>query len=221
MSDKPKEYKDGWTEFLNCRIDLSKRPLIPRPETEYWAEQSLQMIGHSMSNHLGVVRILDIFAGSGCIGVAIAKARTNTHITFSDLDPKMLEQVKINCDLNALGSNSYLLCHSDIFKTITGKFDFVLANPPYVPDGKGSGGIMEHEPKGALYAGVDGLSVILPFLRSVRGYLNPGGQIWLEFGSDQKEAVTDIMRELNYYQDYTCAFHKDQYGAWRYVVISS
>lgn len=221
MSDLPKEYQDGYTEFMNCKINLSRRPLVPRPETEHWTEQVVNMIGHSMSNHMGVVRVLDIFAGSGCIGVAIASHHSNAHITFVDINPKMIEQIKINCELNSIGSASYILNVGSLFSKIKDKFDFIVANPPYVSLGKGAGGIMDYEPKEALFAGVDGLNTIRPFLAEAREYLNPGGQVWLEFGSDQKEGVTDILRELNYYQDYTCAFHRDQYGEWRYVVISS
>ncbi len=226
-SNQPKEYQDGWTEFLNCKIDLSKRPLIPRPETEYWLEQALQMIGHRMSNHLGGMRALDIFAGSGCIGVALARKYPALHLTFADNDPTMLEQVKINCDLNKLNSKSYTLIQSDIFSAMPGTYDFIFANPPYVPVGQGVGrptsdgvNIMDHEPKEALYAGKEGLDVIMPFFEQVREHLNPGGQIWLEFGAEQKDAITNILRELNYYGDYNCAFHKDQHGAWRYVVLA-
>ncbi|HEY4518359.1 MAG TPA: hypothetical protein VJG48_01905, partial [Candidatus Paceibacterota bacterium] len=64
------------------------------------------------------------------------------------------------------------------------------------------------------------LSVIRPFLEHAPLHLNPLGQVWMEFGTDQKEDVTNILREFNYYQNFNCSFHKDQHGTWRYLVAT-
>ena len=206
-----------WTEFLGCKIDLSKRPMAPRPETEFWVEK---FATSNVSLVTSKLAILDIFTGSGCIGIAVAKHFPNAHVTFADINPVMLEQVRINLEGNDLRFTIQDLRISNQFENIREKFDFILANPPYVAKGKGVDGIMDSEPHEALYAGKDGLDVIKPFLEQARDYLNPGGEIWMEFGSDQKEEVTNLLRELNYYQNFNCSFHKDQHDRWRYLIIS-
>lgn len=199
---------DNWTNFLNTRIDLSKGPMHPRPETEWWVEKFTETLGARDSNG-APSSILDVFTGSGCIGIAVANKFPTVQVTLSD---------KTNYVSTPLPANAKFV-QSDLFANITGKFDFILANPPYVPVGKGSGGIMESEPSEALYAGADGLGVIRPFLELARSYIKDKGEIWLEFGSDQKEAITNMLRELNYYSGFSCTFHRDQYNEWRYLVI--
>jgi len=206
---KSKEYHDGLTEFLGCRIDLSKKPMHPRPETEFWTEKALAEIrGRSSSG--GPTSVLDLFTGSGCIGIAIATHFPNVQITLAD---------KTDYISTLLPSNACFV-KSDLFSNISGKFDFILANPPYVAEGTGVPGIMDGEPPEALYAGTDGLAVIGSFLKQAADHLDPGGQIWMEFGSEQKEAITNLLREFNYYQNGNCTFHKDQHGKWRYLVIN-
>ncbi|HEY4504813.1 MAG TPA: HemK/PrmC family methyltransferase [Candidatus Paceibacterota bacterium] len=203
---EPREYKEGWTEFLNCKINLSKHPFIPRPETEYWVNQFL----NSRLDPSGLTRVLDIFTGSGCIGIALITKWPLTEVVLVD---------KTNYISTSLPANAKFV-QSDLFAKVPGGFDVILANPPYVAEGKGMAGIMEHEPANALYAGKDGLSVIKPFLERAPSHLNPNGQIWMEFGPDQKEDVTNLLREFNYYQNFNCSFHKDQHGTWRYLVAT-
>ena len=212
---EPKEYVDGWTEFLGCKIDLSKRPLIPRPETEFWVEKAVAEIssqGQSSGKSGGLAfepKVLDLFSGSGCIGIAVATRCPNTKVTLAD---------KTNYISTPLPKNAHFT-QSDLFSKLSNKYDFILANPPYVPEGAGVGGIMKHEPHEAIYAGKDGLDVIRTFLEQAPTYLNKKGQIWMEFGNEQKEGVTNLLRAFNYYQGFTCTFHRDQHNAWRYLVI--
>ena len=208
----PKEYVDGSTEFLGCKIDLTKHPLIPRPETEFWADKAVAEIKKQPD-----ASVLDLFAGSGCIGIAVATHCPNAQVTLADIKNYVTTPLPAQA---GLPSNSKFI-QSDLFSKLLGKFDFILANPPYVSEGKGVGGVMEHEPKEALYAGKDGLDVIKQFLEQAPGHLNKGGQIWMEFGSEQKEEVTNLLREFNYYQGFTCAFHRDQHDRWRYLVATN
>lgn len=202
---EPKEYLDGWIEFLGSHIDLSKHPLIPRPETEFWTEKIVKIIGNEN------VSVLDIFSGSGCIGVSLGKRCPNARVTLADKTNYLTTPLSKNC--------KFVL--SNLFTNLEGKYDYILANPPYIPEGKGTAGIMGHEPKEALYAGKDGLSVILPFLEQARSHLNEHGQIWMEFGEGQKGGITDLLRTFGYYKNFACSFHRDQYSKWRYLICKS
>src|SRR5579864_4884463 len=82
---EPLDYVIGFKEFLGCKIDLSKKPLIPRPETEFWVSEVLPQIKEG--------KALDIFSGSGCIGIAIMR-HTDAVCDFSDIETA---QIKMNC----------------------------------------------------------------------------------------------------------------------------
>jgi len=206
---EPREYTEGWTEFLGCRIDLSKKPLIPRPETEFWVEKLIPEI--SGMDIRRPFHILDIFTGSGCVGIAVATHCPAAQVTLADIK---------NYVTTPLPTNAHFT-QSDLFSKLPSKYDFILANPPYVPEDGGVAGIMKHEPSEALYAGKDGLDVIKKFLEQVPSHLSKGGQIWMEFGSEQKEEVTNLLRTFNYYQGFTCTFHRDQHDRWRYLVATN
>jgi len=98
------------------------------------------------------------------------------------------------------------------------KYDVIFANPPYVPTKKSKVQKSEKdwEPKEALFAGADGLSLIKRFLKEAKNHLNSGGRIYLEFGSGQKLALTRLLKQFDYTH---WQFHKDQFGRWRFVVI--
>jgi release factor glutamine methyltransferase len=215
---EPVDYIIGWKPFLGCKIDLSLKPLIPRPETEYWVEKAILEIGKKE------LRILDIFSGSGCIGVAILKHCPNVKVDFAEIDKKIIKQTKINLKINGIKEERYTIIKSNIFSKIKRKYDFILANPPYIPIGSKllNKKVKKTEPKRALFAGKDGLYFIKKILKESKKHLTKnlptqaGGQIWMEFDFPQKSEIEKLIKKSGYG---SFVFFKDQYKKWRFVTI--
>jgi release factor glutamine methyltransferase len=103
----PEDYKRGFKDFLGAKIDLSKKPLIPREETEYWVSVAIKEIKEGSE-------CLDLFAGSGCIGIAILKNVSNSFCDFGEKEELFLEQIKISLDLNNIEGKRYNLFKTDV-----------------------------------------------------------------------------------------------------------
>jgi len=210
---EPLAYLIGNIPFLNCLIDLRFKPLIPRPETEHWVNLAIEEIKKRKEE----IKCLDLFSGSGCIGIALLKNTTNTYVDFGEISRKQLKQIKINLDLNNISENRYQLIRTNIFNKVNDKYKYIFANPPYISKkDKVDPSVLKHEPKGALLAGKDGLKYVNPFLRLVRQRIEKNGKIYLEFGFNQKNAIEKLLKKWHYC-DYE--FFKDQYGKWRYIII--
>ena len=228
---EPKDYVIGFVEFLGCKIDLSKRPLIPRFETEFWAEQAIEAMsewqianskkGHSLLATGFSLRVLDIFSGSGAIGIAIAKKIPGAHVAFADSEENCIGQIAINCSLNKIPADRYEIIQSDVFENIAGTFDVIVANPPYIPlknKHKVQESAINHEPHVSLFGKEDGLFYIKQFLIQARSCLAPAGKLYMEFDSHQKPAIAKLLKQYGYK---AWKFKKDQYGRGRYVVVGN
>jgi len=239
---EPLDYVIGFTEFLGCIIDLSKKPLVPRPETEYWVERAINELNNpsSLRSSGQNLRILDIFSGSGCIGISIMRHTKNVKIIFAEKDKKFLNQIKINVKLNKkyisnqpsrapvgparelgrkIEKNNYKIVQSDVFKNIKGKFDYIFANPPYIPQNRKNKiqkSVLKYEPHAALFGGKEGLFYVRNFLGEAQNFLNPEGKVYMEFDYIQKREIEKLLKKYNYK---SWKFKKDQYGKWRWVVI--
>lgn len=220
---EPLDYVIGFTNFLGCKIDLSRSPLIPRPDTEFWVEKAINGISNPSAHFVRSgqnLRILDIFAGSGCIGIALLKHIKNVKVDFAEKDRKLLAQIKINLKINSVEKHRYKIIQSDIFNKIKGSYDYILANPPYISEkrkNKIQKSVLQFEQKSALFGGKDGLFHIRKFLKEAKNHLNKNGNIYMEFDIIQKKEIEKIIKMFGYnkYQ-----FFKDQYNKWRYVIVS-
>lgn len=220
---EPLGYVIGFVEFLGCKIDLSERTLIPRPETEYWSEQAIEKIKQRQAKEKDSrVKILDLFSGSGCIGIAVLKCVENSEVIFSDKSEKSIKQIKKNIKINlsvfaSKKTKTFMAIKSDVFKQISGKFDYIFANPPYIPKTKKNKihkSVLGYEPKCALFGGKDGIFYIKKFLKEAMNYLNFEGKIFMEFDCFQKREIENLLKKSGYEN---WEFHRDQYGKWRWV----
>lgn len=216
---KPLDYIIGWKPFLDCKIDLSYKPLIPREETEYWVEKVISNIKNNKPQK--PITCLDIFAGSGCVGIAILKKLPKVIVDFAEIDNNFLKQIKLNLAANNIDPNRCCLFKSDIFNKIPNKYDYILANPPYIdlscPKTVQSS-VINWEPHLALFGGHKGLDLIDKFLQNAVEYLNPQGKIYMEFGYNQKGSIQQL---LHLYKYKNWKFYKDQFGKWRYLVTNT
>lgn len=242
---EPLAYVIGWVDFLGCRIDLSPRlphgrgqvrPLIPRPETEFWVEKAISTIRtnyhdssdrsiHGSSRNrmaTGVrgagVKILDLFAGSGCIGVALLKHLPNAMADFGEKDSRLCKQIKKNLALNGISPARARVIKTDVLSGITGTYDYIFANPPYIDPAKKrtvQSSVLKYEPREALFAKEHGLFFIKKLLAEGEDRLRKGGTMYIEFGQGQKSELEKLARTYRW----STAFTKDQFGKWRMVKI--
>lgn len=212
------DYVIGWVDFLGCRIDLSQKPFIPEPETEYWVEKAISQITEGSKR--GVIRVLDIFAGSGCIGVAVLKHCPSAVVDFAEKERDFVNQIETNAEINSIDPERYRVIRSDIFSDITDHYDVIFANPPYLAESKKhlvQRSVLDHNGSyETIFGGQDGLLYIRRFLDEARKHLKRGGIVYLEFDSRQKNSIARLLAEFGY-RDF--AFFKDQYGKWRYMRV--
>ena len=216
----PIEYERGYTKFLNCKIDLRNRVFIPRIETEFWVARAIKTIRTSNIEHR-TLKVLDIFAGSGCIGISILKNVKNLLVDFADIDKKAIEQIKINLKLNKIPSQRYRIYQSNLFEKIKNKnYNYIFANPPYVAKERIKDvqlSVLKYEPKTSFLAGKKGFFYIKKFLKEAKRFMKPGGIIYLEFDPEQKNDILDILKKENYKN---FQFFKVQFKKWRFAKVN-
>jgi release factor glutamine methyltransferase len=236
--EEPVAYTLGWQPFLGLKIFLDSKPLIPRPETEWWTELLLKQIGSGNlevsrsatargpaifqqkntrpPNSADDLKFLDLCAGSGAIGCAALKMLPDAEIYFGEIDPSHETTILKNIRENNLDAKRAHIYIGDLFEPFGNiKFDVIAANPPYVPENRElPSSVADFEPALALRAGPDGLDSIRRIAKELKNHLAKDGVAWIECDSVHAE----FARSLFLAEDFSAYIKNDQYGVPRIIV---
>ena len=189
---EPVAYLLGEREFYSLVFEVTPDVLIPRPETELLVEAALEMLGSGAKRP----RVLDLGTGSGCIAIALARARPDARVTAVESSAAALELARGNAARHGADGLEWL--HGAWFEPVAGRrFDAIVANPPYVAsaDPHLDAGDVRFEPRAALDGGPDGLDALRAIALEAPKHLIPGGWIAVEHGAEQGDAVAGLFAQ--------------------------
>ncbi|MCL2048112.1 MAG: peptide chain release factor N(5)-glutamine methyltransferase [Defluviitaleaceae bacterium] len=193
---EPLQYIVGEWDFMGLTFLTDKRALIPRPETELLVEEVYYFITNCEKKPL---RVLDVCTGSGCIAVSLARlAGESVKITAVDICPEALSLAKENAKKLGIPEERIAFIESDLLSNVTGEFDVIVSNPPYVLSGEIptlSPTVRNYEPHLALDGGADGLDLYRRLIPQCKNALCSGGALFLEIGPIE---VKGLMEEAGF-----------------------
>lgn len=193
----PLQHLLGYQDFMGLRFQVNEHVLIPRQDTEILVEEAMRYLHDGM-------RILDLCTGSGCILLSLLRYSNDCEGTGVDISKEALQVAALNAEL--LGIKADFL-KSDLYEKVTGKFDLLVSNPPYI-ERKVIPTLMEevreYDPYIALDGGEDGLDFYRRIIGGAQDYLKRGGQILMEIGSGQAQAVSELLREAGFKEIDVC-----------------
>ena len=202
LSGEPIAYILGEKEFWSLTLNVSEGTLIPRPDTEILVEKALQIALKKLEKNPQHFRILDLGTGTGAIALALAselspicqKRQISLEIIGVDLMPDVVELAQSNAERNKLNVQ---FLQSRWFENITGQFDLIVSNPPYIDaqDEHLRQGDVRFEPLSALVANDAGYADLRHIIELAPSYLNSNGALLLEHGWQQGEKVRSIFQE--------------------------
>ena len=202
LKGEPIAYILGEKEFWSLPLNVSKGTLIPRPDTEILVEKALQIALEKLEKNPPHFRILDLGTGTGAIALALAselssicqKRQISLEIIGVDLMPDVVALAQSNAERNKLNVQ---FLQSRWFENITGKFEIIVSNPPYIDerDEHLRQGDVRFEPLSALVAHDTGYADLRHIIELAPSYLNSNGVLLLEHGWQQGEKVRSIFQE--------------------------
>lgn len=213
----------GSQEFMGMEFFVNEHVLIPRQDTETLVELVLEREcrrGQQKGNRFAK-RVLDLCAGSGCIGISLAVLGGFEYVAEADLSEEALKVTQKNVERLAQDAETRIECfHGDLFSAIpdgTEPFDILVSNPPYIPTKvieRLEPEVRDHEPMMALDGTEDGLLFYRRIAKEAGRVLASGASVYLEIGYDQGEAVSGLLRDQGFME---VEVHKDLAGNARVV----
>lgn len=187
----PLQHITGTVWFMGLEFAVNPDVLIPRFDTEFVTEEVLKEVYDGD-------RVLDLCTGSGCILISVMSYKNHIEGVGTDISEKALKVAAENAE--RLGKEPVLLC-SDMFEKVDGVFDCIVSNPPYIRSADIEGlecEVKDHEPRGALDGGEDGLDFYRIIADEASGYLKKEGRIVCEIGYDQGEDIKRLFEDKGY-----------------------
>ena len=210
-NNEPVQYIVGNVDFYGNIINVDKRVLIPRFETEGLVEIALKYLSNSS------IDVVDIGTGSGCIAITLKKKLPNINMDAVDISSDALALANENAKLNNVDIN---FIQGNILEPLTKKYDCIISNPPYISyDEKIMDIVKNNEPNIALYADDNGLYFYKEILKNCKNYLKKQYYIFFEIGYNQGEQIKNIaLKYLN--KPFKIEIKKDLQEFDRYVIIT-
>ncbi|MFO1035003.1 MAG: peptide chain release factor N(5)-glutamine methyltransferase [Hyphomicrobiales bacterium] len=188
MAHEPVSKILGWNEFYGRRFIVSQHVLDPRPDTETLIELAKDLV------KIPAPRVLDLGTGSGAILLTLLAEWPQAIGMAVDISPEALEVARQNAPaLNVAARCDF--SHGAWFEAVSGRFDLIVSNPPYIPAGDIAAlepDVREHDPLLALDGGADGLTAYRAIAAGASPYLNTDGLLILEIGAGQRVDVEAI-----------------------------
>lgn len=182
---EPAAYLVGEKEFHGLALQVDRRVLVPRPDTETLVDWALEVLEARPAP-----RILDLGTGSGAIALALAHRRPDAMVEAVDASDEALAVARGNAARLGL---PVTFRQGDWFAGCQGRYDLVVSNPPYVAEGDPHLPALRHEPLQALVAGPDGLADLRRIVGDAPAFIGPSGWLLLEHGWDQAGTVRDLL----------------------------
>ncbi len=221
---EPLQYLTGHQEFFGLDFEVTRDVLIPRPDTELLVETAVKLLSNSEAASF----ICDVGTGSGCVAVTLLHELPHARAVASDISPAALVVAKRNAARHSVTDRIDFLL-SDCFARLAehnpspSPFDIIVSNPPYVAEHEFADlqrEVRDFEPRSALVAGDDGLSIIRRLLFDAGSYLKTGGHLLFEIGFQQGERVRQLIEQpVNQRRWKLLDIHKDLQGIPRTVVL--
>ena len=208
----PIQHLIGEVLFYGLRFRVTEDALIPRPETEQLVEHALE----NASRGKGIA-CLDLGTGAGVIAVCLARYLPEATVTAVDVCAEALELARDNAELNGV-DDRITFVESNWFDRVTGRFDLVVSNPPYVAEEEMalvSAEVREHEPHVALDGGRRGIQRIEELTSELRQHLQPCGTVIMEIGNGQGADVVSMLEGIGLEET---RIEKDLAGRERFVI---
>ncbi len=198
---EPLAYITGTKAFFGLDLRVDARVLDPRPDTETLVEWALERLTEppkrAVTEPNQAPQVLDLGTGSGAIALALQHRRPHARVTAVDASTDALAVAQANAQRLQLPVQ---FVHSHWMDAVTGPFDLIVSNPPYVADGDPHLVALTHEPLQALTSGADGLNDIRQIIAQAPSRLAPCGWLLLEHGWDQAAAVQGLLRQAGFEQ---------------------
>ena len=194
LAGEPVAYLIGEWEFYGLALDVTPDVLIPRMDTEVLAERAILLARAAGEG----ARVLDLCAGSGCVGLAVAASVPTCRVVLADVSEAALKICKGNVRRNELNARVTCVQADALQKPDAALWDFdvIACNPPYIPTGDLAGldvSVRDYEPRSALDGGADGLDFYRAIAAQWGSALRLGGSLLFEVGINQAMDVAALL----------------------------